>query len=141
MSSTPAPAHPLPFDHLGAAPTAEQVVDRDAAAVLLDLNPIVSSLLPDIARAISRNVGARQLLADIGTLHPANPRYGYSLGKLQELPEIRQALTVTLALDQAEELGDQLAHASINPPECTVPGCGYLTQQWGTPCDDHGDAR
>ena len=141
MSTTPAPAHPLPFDYLGARPTAEQVVDRDAAAVLLDLNPIVSSLLPDIARAIARHPGGRQLLTDIGTLHPANPRYSYSLGKLQELPEIRQALTVTLALDQAEELGDQLAHASINPPECTVPGCGYLTQQWGTPCDDHGDAR
>ena len=31
MSSTPAPAHPLPFDYLGARPTAEQVVDRDAA--------------------------------------------------------------------------------------------------------------
>ena len=141
MSTTPAPAHPLPFNYLGARPTAEQVVDRDAAAVLLDLNPIVSSLLPDIARAIARHPGGRQLLTDIGTLHPANPRYSYSLGKLQELPEIRQALTVTLALDQAEELGDQLAHASINPPECTVPGCGYLTQQWGTPCDDHGDAR
>ena len=48
MSTTPAPAHPsrkvtpvywvpptresqLPFDYLGARPTAEQVVDRDAA--------------------------------------------------------------------------------------------------------------
>ena len=141
MSTTPTPAHPLPFDYLGARPTAEQVVDRDAAAVLLDLNPIVAALLPDIARAIARHPVGRQLFADIGLLHPANPRYGYSFGRLQALPEIRQALTVTLALDQAEELGDQLAHASINPPECTVPGCGYLTQQWGTPCDDHGDAR
>lgn len=141
MSSTPAPAHPLPFDYLGARPTAEQVVDRDAAAVLLDLNPIVAALLPSIARAIARHPGGRQLFSDIGLLHPANPRYSYSLGTLQTLPGIRQALTVTLALDQAEELGDQLAHASINPPECTVPGCGYLTQQWGTPCDDHEDAR
>ena len=141
MSSTPTPAHPLPFDYLGAAPTAEQVVDRDAAAVLLDLNPIVAALLPDIARAIARHPGGRQLFSDIGLLHPANPRYSYSLGTLQTLPGIRQALTVTLALDQAEELGDQLAHASINPPECTVPGCGYLTQQWGTPCDDHEAAR
>ena len=138
---TPTPAHPLPFDYLGAVPTAEQVVDRDAAAVLLDLNPIVAALLPDIARAISRHPGGRQLFSDIGLLHPANPRYSYSLGTLQTLPGIRQALTVTLALDQAEELGDQLAHASINPPECTVPGCGYLTQQWGTPCDDHEAAR
>ena len=126
---TPTPAHPLPFDYLGARPTAEQVVDWDAAAVLLDLNPI------------ARHPGGRQLFSDIGLLHPANPRYSYSLGTLQTLPGIRQALTVTLALDQAEELGDQLAHASINPPECTVPGCGYLTQQWGTPCDDHEAAR
>ena len=29
--TTPTPAHPLPFDYLGARPTAEQVVDRDAA--------------------------------------------------------------------------------------------------------------
>ena len=29
--TTPTPAHTLPFDYLGAAPTAEQVVDRDAA--------------------------------------------------------------------------------------------------------------
>ena len=133
---TPTP----PFDYTSARPAAEQAVSENYAAAILNLEPIFTSLIPDIARALVRTGGTYRI-ADLGTLNHANPRYSHSLNKVRDTLTAAGALQVTLDLEQAENLGDELHGACESPPECAYPGCDWLVEKTGHFCAPHSEAR
>jgi len=121
-------------------PTAEPVIDGPDQAVLVDLGPIASALLTDLARALHRSGRGRRDLLILGTLHPSSVEHTRTIAHLVNDQGVRNALQLTLSTGAATCLAEQLDEASLERQECAREACDNLTGHDGLLCDGHHDA-
>lgn len=113
------------------APKAERVVDGNSWSVELDLNPIASSLIGDLAHALR---GHAHWLVVLSHLEPTSAEYTAVLADILALSSVRQALTQTITPQGAEDLSGQLWDAKDEPDWCRTDECeNYATI--GDRCD------
>ncbi len=113
------------------APHAERVVEYNYWAVELDLNPIASSLIGDLALALR---GHAHWLVVLSHLEPTSAEYTAVLADILALSSVRQALTQTITPKGAQDLSGQLWDAKDEPDWCRTEDCpNYATV--GDRCD------
>ncbi len=113
------------------APKAEQVVDGATWSVELDLNPIASSLIGDLAHALR---GHAHWLVVLSHLPPTSVEYTAVLADVLALSSVRQALTQAITPQGAQDLSGQLWDAKDEPDRCRTEDCpNYATV--GDRCD------
>lgn len=118
MAGTNATTATLAGRLLAQGPAAVSLVDDDAYAVGLDLNPITLSLLPDLARVLHRKHITWHLLL-LATLPAGTPEYLEHLDALRRDPDLQAVFLVPLHPGEADRLGEQMAEAAIEPEYCT----------------------
>ena len=120
-------------------PTAEPVIDGPDQAVLVDLGPIASALLTDLARALHRSGRGRRDLLILGTLHPSSVEHTRTIAHLVNDPGVRNALQLTLSTGAATCLAEQLDEAATELDPCWRDGCENLADADGMLCTVHRD--
>jgi hypothetical protein len=112
-------------------PVASRVLDGDSWHVALDLEPIMVSLLPDMARALHQAhlTGTLRYLAD---LRPGDPEYARAIALLTDALRTRGVTVVQLHPAAAERLSGELWDAKDEPLTCA---CGDYTENADSVCD------
>lgn len=105
-------------------PAVRKVIEDSAHAAELDLNPVARSLLHDLGRALYHGKAVWRLRA-IGTPGVVNADRARHVEAL--LPLVREAFTLTLGPDQADELASELWESSADPVMCDLCGDRYAT--------------
>jgi hypothetical protein len=123
----------------GTTPTAEAVVDGPDHSVLLDLGPVASSLLGDLARAVHDRPGAGSgtALVVLGNVPPSDWMYAHSLATLTRDPRVMAALQVLITPPAADALAEQLSAAAVEPDPCARSGCDNLADRRDGLCAPH----
>ncbi len=103
-----------------ATPRAERIVDGATWSVELDLNPIASSLIGDLAHALR---GHAHWLVALSHLQPTSAEYTAVLADILALSTVRQALTQTITPQGAQDLSGQLWDAKDEPDWCRTEDC------------------
>ncbi len=114
------------------APKAEQVVDGATWSVELDLNPIASSLIGDLAHALR---GHAHWLVVLSHLPPTSVEYTAVLADVLALSSVRQALTQAITPQGAQDLSGQLWDAKDEPDRCACTEA-YVEDGFGGQCRD-----
>ncbi len=99
------------------APTAERVIDGDTYAVMLDLNPIATSLLVDLAHALHQSKSTWRLRC-IALLRPGTAEHTDQLVALTAHPDVQAALRPLLHPAGAADLSGALYDAKDEPSTC-----------------------
>lgn len=112
-------------------PVASRVIDGDSWHVALDFEPILMTLLPDMARVIAqqRLTGALHYL---GTMRPGDTFFAEYLGNVTDALRARGATVVQLHPAAAERLSSELWDAKDEPLTCA---CGDYTDNADSVCD------
>ncbi len=120
------------------APTAERVIDGETYAVMLDLNPIATSLLVDLAHALQQSKSTWRLLC-LAIMHPGTADYVRDLAVLTADPGVQAALRPLLHPTGAEDLSDALYDAYGEPSTCTWRQGECAKYADGDLCTEHQD--
>lgn len=127
--------HAIPGMVNATRPTAEQVVDGEHQAVLIDLAPVATSLLTDLGRALHASRATWRLRA-LGILDPTETAYTRQLAALLADPAVMEALQVLISAADADHLAEDLDVASVARDNCLRDTCLNLETD-GDLCEDH----
>lgn len=120
------------------APTAEKVIDGTTYAVMLDLNPIATSLLVDLAHAVHQSKSTWRLWV-LSTHRPGSAEYTRHLAFLTADPGVQAALRPLLHPAGAEDLSGALFDAKDEPSTCTWRQGECAKYADGDLCTEHQD--
>ena len=122
----------------GTRPTAEQVVDGPDQGVLLDLTPNAAAILGDLAKALTR-AKRGHLITVLGNTNPTSREHTLLLQRILDTPGVLRALEVDITPAAADDLAEELDHASLRLDECDRDGCDSLATD-GMLCLGHREA-
>lgn len=122
------------------APTAEKVIDGETYAVMLDLNPIATSLLVDLAHALHQSKSTWRLRC-LALLPPGHSEYTRQLGFLTHDQGVQAALRPLLHPSGAEDLSGALYDAYDEPSTCRSyqHECANYAEGADGLCTEHQD--
>lgn len=120
------------------APTAERVIDGTTYAVMLDLNPVATSLLVDLAHALQQSKSTWRL-PYLVLMRPGTADYVRQLVALTTDQGVQAALRPLLHPTGAADLSGALYDAYDEPSTCTWRQGECPNYADGDLCTEHQD--
>ena len=119
-------------------PVAERITEGHESVVILDLAPIATSLVRDIAQALARADHLVPLIT-VGRGRAGDAGQTEAMESLVRTLVDAGALQVELGDSQASELSEELEASAVEPELCEIGSCDLLAAPGWSYCRWHLD--